>query len=377
VSAMSASARCTNFGARRFAGEPQWDELRTAEVAAHTWSNGRRGMRRIFATAMCVAKAGELMLRSCLPAARSRARSVVTPWCRLIRAMAIILLGSALSGCLSSLQGGPDRLYTAQEETDAARQELPDLVANYYASGEPAKTGYRNEVMGQRLHVIDVQFSQYDEALTKESQEVGFAADATSVGLNTAGTLFTSAQTTKILGGIAGSVTGVKGAYQSDIVIAKTIQIIQAQMQSNRDQVLTRILKRMSENSTNYPLSVALSDLEDYYRAGTFTEGLIQTSGNVSTGAKTAQDKKDQVATIIYSAKFSTDTSTTTLVNYLYPQGVKGPIDRAKEAKLNALLADPTKFPQVNGAPWIVQQILFGAGTAPIRSNLVRAAGLM
>jgi hypothetical protein len=49
---------------------------------------------------------------------------------------------------------------------------------------------------------------------------------------------------TKILSGIAGGVTGVKGVYQSDIIIAKTIQVAQTQMQANRDLILARILKK-------------------------------------------------------------------------------------------------------------------------------------
>lgn len=312
-----------------------------------------------------------------LPSPQCGAQGIAAPAHYLFRGFTVAALATTLAGCLTALQDGPTRLYTPQEEAQATRAALPDLVALYNASSEPSRTAVRNEIIGQRLHVIDVMFAQYDEALTKESQEAGFLADATSQGLNTAGALITPAQTTKILSGVAGAVTGVKGAYQSDIVVAKTIQIVQAQMQANRDMVLSRILTRMRETTATYPLSIALTDLEDYYRAGTFTEGLIQTSSNVSAGAQAAQNVKNSVVSVIYNTKYSVDAATNALWGYLYPNGRAGQINRANEARLNALLADASRFSQVNGVPWTVQQIMFGAGTAGIRLQLAKAAGLL
>jgi hypothetical protein len=294
-----------------------------------------------------------------------------------LRLLIVISLGTVLSGCWTAIEDGPTRLYTTAEEATDARALLPDLVSQYNASVEPNRTAIRNEIIGQRLHMIDVFFAQYDGALTKEAQQVGFLADATSQTLNAAGAL-TAAQTTKILSGVAGAVTGVKNAYQNDIIVAKTIQIVQAQMQSNRDIVLARIFTRMSESTSTYPLSIALADLEDYYRAGTFTEGLIQTSSTVGSGAVTAQNIKNSVS-VIYKTKYSVDNATNAIWNYLYPHGRDGALDKTAEKRLNTLLADSSKFPanKVTGQPWIVQDIMFGAANAPMRLQLAKAAGLL
>jgi hypothetical protein len=318
-----------------------------------------------------------LLDRSLLGAGFSAANNFVL-WYRGFRFLLIISLGAVLSGCLATVEGGPSRLYSIQEEADDARALLPELVAGYNASNEPTRTAIRNEIIGQRLHMIDVFFAQYDEALTREAQQIGFWADATSQGLNTAGALFTPAQTTRILSGVAGAVTGIKNAYQNDILVAKTVQIVQVQMQSNRDVVLTRILTRMSESTSTYPLSMALADVEDYYRAGTFTEGLIQTSSAVSSGAVAAQNIKNSVS-VIYKTKYSVDNATNAIWNYLYPHGRNGELDKNAEKKLNNLLADSSKFPvnQVTGQPWRVQDIMFGAATAPMRLKLAKAAGLL
>jgi hypothetical protein len=295
-----------------------------------------------------------------------------------LRILTITSLGIALSGCFASLQEGPTRLYTIDEEAGAARAALSDLEAHYSTSTEPDRTAIRNEIIGQRLHAIDVFFARYDESLTKDSQQAGFLADVTSQGLNTAGALFTPVQTTRILSGVAGAVTGTKNAYQNDVIVAKTIQIVQAQMQANRDAVLTRIFTRMGEPTSTYPLSIALTDVEDYYRAGTFTEGLIQTAGTVGASAAIAQGDKNAVS-VIYKTKYSTDAATTALWNYLYPHGRNAALDTTAAKKLNGLLADTTKFPvnSADGQPWIVQNIMFGAATASLRQKLAKAAGLL
>jgi hypothetical protein len=61
----------------------------------------------------------------------------------------------------------------------------------------------------------------------------------------------------------------------------------------------------MGESTSTYPLSIALTDLEDYYRAGTFTEGLIQTSSTVGSGAATAQSIKNGFTNLSEGAKMS------------------------------------------------------------------------
>jgi hypothetical protein len=93
-------------------------------------------------------------------------------------------------------------------------------------------------------------------------------------------------------------VIGVKGNYEGDVVIAKTIQIVQLQMRANPDDVSARILRRMSGNTIAYPLSLALSDLEEYYRAGTFTSGLMKATNTVGDKAEAAKTDKENAYVI-------------------------------------------------------------------------------
>ena len=258
------------------------------------------------------------------------ARDVI---CTPTRVALVALMTSFVSGCFPSVRGVPDRLYTVQEETDQLRASLPDMMARYYGLSEPQKSGLRNEIIAQRMYIIDVQYSAYEESLTREHQEATFVADTTAIGLNTAGALFTPAATTKVLSGVAGAVTGVKGVYESDVIIAKTVQIIQAQMRANRDAVAARILSRLRESASTYPLSLALTDLESYYRAGTLTAGLIKAADSVGADAQIAQQQKDRVVVI---SKPSNDDAKQQLLSFMNPNGSP---DQDRIRYLKSLLA--------------------------------------
>jgi hypothetical protein len=59
-------------------------------------------------------------------------------------------------------------------------------------------------------------------------------------------------------------------------------------MEARRSDISARILKGMKLSTVDYPLAAALSDLEAYYRAGTFTGGLLATSQVVAADAQDA-----------------------------------------------------------------------------------------
>lgn len=240
-----------------------------------------------------------------------------------------LLAGLLLSGC-KTIEGGPDRIYSVSEEVVAARATIEALSARYYEGG--ATENIRNEIISRRMYIIDVEYSDYEESLTRERQEVGFITSTTAQGLNVAGALFTPAQTVRILSGLAGGVGSIRGYYDSEIVVAKTIQIAQGQMRLLRDQVGDKIKKAMSQPLSDYPLSLAMSDLEDYYRAGTLAAGLIKAAGDSGSGANSAAAAKQNTI----SVKFAADAATQDPINkYLLATGAVG------RQKLNQILRNP------------------------------------
>ena len=111
------------------------------------------------------------------------------------------------------------------------------------------------------MYAMDMQYTVYEAALTRERQGVGFGAALATIGLTTASTLVTAVATKDILTGTAGAVTGARAAYDNDILFAHSVQWIQTQMRAQRARVAERLLAGMRMSTTDYPLAMALSDL--------------------------------------------------------------------------------------------------------------------
>jgi hypothetical protein len=207
----------------------------------------------------------------------------------------LILASSVLGGC-ETVRGGPERLYTvAEERADARDTTLPEYLNGYkLARNDVERVFYRNEYIARRMYIIDVEYTDYETALTKERQEFGFASAMVSQGLSTAGAVFTPANTVRTLSALASGVNSSRGFYDSELLLTKTVQIAQGHMRAQRDRIARTILLQKNKPTLDYPLSAALHDLEDYYRAGTITAGLIEAVGIAGQDAQLAAADKAQ-----------------------------------------------------------------------------------
>jgi hypothetical protein len=206
-------------------------------------------------------------------------------------------LALALAGCLPST-GTPERLYPVASEMDVVRTTQEELVRQYnlYVFSAPAQARLlRNEIIAERMYAVDVQYTQYENALTREGQEVNFATLTTAGALGTASTLFTPVVTKSVLSALSTGTIATKGYYDSEILMAQTIRTIQKQMRASRNLIATNISAKLVQSVTDYPLSAALSDVEDYYNAGTLTTGVIDTSTTVGIREDFTKGLKQEV----------------------------------------------------------------------------------
>jgi hypothetical protein len=209
------------------------------------------------------------------------------------------LLLTVLAGCATT-EGGPARLYSPADEVSLAQPILLKIESGYYqATTEADRLAARNEYIARRMYIIDVEYSAYEAALTSERQKFAFGADITSLALGTVGALTPVAATTRALSASSVAVGSTSGLYDKDLIIAKTIQIVEADMRAQRLTVATIILQRRSEPTATYPLSAALSDLEQYYLAGTMNSGLIQAAKDAGNNEADAAQAKALVVTYV------------------------------------------------------------------------------
>jgi hypothetical protein len=282
----------------------------------------------------------------------------------------IVLAGLLLAGC-KTVQGGPDRLYTPAEEVALARTMLdvaapdgiPGLVERYYRERDEGERKFiRNDIIARRMYIIDVEYSEYEESLTSERQKFGFLTTAAATALGIASTLTTPVRSAQIVSGVGTAVLASRGIYDSEVVIAKTLQIVQGYMRAARDNVASRqILTRLNDSTTNYPLSAALHDLEDYYRAGTFTAGLIPALRESGAAAELASLEK---VTLVRGSFNPDEESSVTLRSFLQPGGKT---DQARRRQFN-------KYLRAMGYQFDVMLITTNSKYAGIRQQLITYA---
>jgi hypothetical protein len=278
----------------------------------------------------------------------------------------LMIAGLLLPGC-KTVDGGPDRLYSLSEEVAQARGLLdvaapggvPGLIERYYAVGtdDAQRIFLRNEIIARRMYIIDVEYSEYEASLTSERQKFGFLTTTAASALGIAATLTTPLRSAQLVSGAGAAVLASRGAYDSEVVIAKTIQIAQGQMRTLRDQKAVVIQAKTLLSTLGYPLSAALHDLEDYYRAGTLTAGLIKAVGDAGTSAQVAAISKDAV----YTGTYGRDDSSDVLQNYIAPGGKP---NASRIRTLNGLLLEM-------GYKLDVRTIIDATEAAPIRALLI------
>src|SRR5260370_5483315 len=217
------------------------------------------------------------------------------PFWAIIRAIALC---AVLAGCIVGIPslGEPSRMLTVTDEIPPVGTVENRLFEQYLATVNSSPTAaktYRNEYITARMSAIDMAYTNYEIALTDESGGTDFGATVASLGLTTTAALIPVAQTSRLLSGIATGVTGVDGAFNQKVLITKTIQNVQTQMRKDRHDQAAIIFNNMKCKVDVYPLGMALSDLELYHRAGTFSSGLIGIANTVNKAEATSKPVKD------------------------------------------------------------------------------------
>jgi hypothetical protein len=234
-------------------------------------------------------------------------RSVITA--------AVIGLASAVAGCNTGSLGGPERISPIADEII----EIKAFASSYAAlsTGSPAdQLLARNNLIAARMYVIDMEYTQYESQLMREGQIVDFSTKLTSGVLTTAAGLIPAMGASHTLAETATLVNGLDSAYNDKILKSQIIQNVLSSMRTARHEQATVIYANMYCATSVYPIGFALSDLETYYRAGTFQTGLVklmQTVGKAESDAKAGQDNSKPAPTPDSQAKLDANKTEATV----------------------------------------------------------------
>ncbi len=225
-------------------------------------------------------------------------------------AFAVVLITA--TGC-STMAGYPDQSGDPKADLRTLQSYWgPETLAKYATT--PSRS-LRDEIVNGRLRAIDLQFGLWQRALVTDTMKLNTGGDIANLAVTTAATITSSIHAKTILSAIATALTGAKAAVNKDVFYDKTVPVLLAQMGAMRKQALVKLRTGLSQELTEYSLNQALTDVDDYYTAGTITAAL---AGITETAGKSAADASERLETI---ATFGMDAESNRLYSYWKPNG--------------------------------------------------------
>jgi hypothetical protein len=197
-----------------------------------------------------------------------------------------------LGGCLASLTAYPDSSYDARAELKLLAPFLSAEAITKYDLPEDsqrngmARKNWRNAVVNARIRAMDVLFNEFQQDLYQEGVGFGISTDWIVLALSGAGSLVSSASTA--LSAASSGVVGAKAAFDRNAFLDKTLTSLLATMVAQRRDVLATIRTMQSLDIDEYPLTLALTDLDRYYQAGTLPGALTAVAENAGSVAAAA-----------------------------------------------------------------------------------------
>jgi hypothetical protein len=241
------------------------------------------------------------------------------------RSRLALLVTTALlvMGC-SAIRGRP-ALSTDLDAEIAGVSELHDAstIVSCLRLAVPSQQNCRDSIVQARLIAMDARYTQFRQAFYGEARWGSFAATVASLGLTSAASL-TPVGTAHILGAAATGVTGTKAAYDRQVLTDRTANAIENSMDAGRGLVAVRIRQGLQRSPEDYPLAAALSDLEDYYNAGTLLGALANIG---QTAGAQAQAVNQELKTI---SGFVQSSAADFLRNYINPPGATDAVRRQR-----------------------------------------------
>lgn len=204
-----------------------------------------------------------------------------------LKFLGIALAALTVAGCGS--MKNPDRLYPREDEISVLKIDVKEETDNLKGLKDAPARHKRNEIVAARKYAIDLEYTKYESDLIREAQLTDFSAKAATLALRTTADLTPVAHTSRMLGSMSTGVGSLDDAYNADILRAQLLENIQSSMRTARHERAAVIFNHMRCSIKTYPLSMALSDLEAYYRAGTFAAGVL-------TLKRTVQEKEQNTA---------------------------------------------------------------------------------
>lgn len=201
-------------------------------------------------------------------------------------------------GCASLFNAGaPPPSYNVNEDLKqlAGLFKPATAVSEYYKNPTPKE---RDKVISARMVMINLEYLKWLRKVTAEKQFLDTATDILIMSLNIAATAAGGEGTKVVLSAISAGIMGSKTSIDKHYFYEKTVPALIAAMNAQRKAVLARILENMQKGLEEYSFEQALSDIYEYYQAGTFMGAVMAIQADSGVKEKKA-DVKIESLTIV------------------------------------------------------------------------------
>jgi len=197
-----------------------------------------------------------------------------------------------IPGCSLRYAGAPTPSYNVDDDLAqlADQFKVSSSVSEYYKIASPTQKD-RNKVISGRLVMIDIQYLKWLRTMTADQQLLNTSTDALVISLSLEA-MITGGDTAKaVLSALAAGVTGVKTSIDKHYYYDKTMPALASAMNAQRKTVLVQIINGMNKPLEEYSFEQGLSDLNDYYQAGTLMGAVTAIQADAGVKAQAASEE--------------------------------------------------------------------------------------
>lgn len=187
----------------------------------------------------------------------------------------------------------------------------------------------RNQILDELLFLTDVNYYSFEAELYQGRAFFETSTDLAILGLGAAGGIIAHSGTQAIISAISGGIGGSRVSINKNYFHETSTQALIAKMQSARKSKLETMRKAMASlNTADYSLARGLSDLAEYYNAGTIV-GALQ---NIVADAGAEARKADTELKKLIEGKYARTAAGDILRRFWKPDGKE--IDKVNEERL-------------------------------------------
>lgn len=145
-----------------------------------------------------------------------------------------------------------------------------------FAEDQEKAKGIRNELIETALSFIDESYENFTSDIQAGRDRDNFLLDLVELGTTASIGITNGERTLQVLGVALTAFRGGRKSIDVNFYKETTIPILISKMDDNRARVRTIILRREEKSAANYTLGAAVSDLVDYFNAGTLARAFTQ-----------------------------------------------------------------------------------------------------